>query len=79
MGPIWGRQDPGGPHVGPMNFAIWVAQCHGLQYHSPALAITSHQQIMHVFADGGKYMNNIFSNYVYSVSDMHPGLHFQNV
>ena len=24
MGPIWGRQDPGGPHVGPMYFAIWV-------------------------------------------------------
>ena len=24
MGPIWGRQDPGGPHVVPMNFAIWV-------------------------------------------------------
>ena len=24
MVPIWGRQDPGGPHVGPMNFAIWV-------------------------------------------------------
>ena len=24
MGPIWGRQDTGGPHVGPMNFAIWV-------------------------------------------------------
>ena len=24
MGPIWGRQDPGGPHVGPMNFVIWV-------------------------------------------------------
>ena len=23
MGPIWGRQDPGGTHVGPMNFAIW--------------------------------------------------------
>ena len=23
MGPIWGRQDPGGPHVGRMNFAIW--------------------------------------------------------
>ena len=27
MGPIWGRQDPGGPHVGPMNFAIWVDVC----------------------------------------------------
>ena len=24
MGAIWGRQDPGGPHVGPMNFVIWV-------------------------------------------------------
>ena len=24
MGPIWGRQDPSGPHVGPMNLAIWV-------------------------------------------------------
>ena len=21
---IWGRQDPGGPHVDPMNLAIWV-------------------------------------------------------
>ena len=24
IGPIWGRQDPGGPHVGPMNLAIWA-------------------------------------------------------
>ena len=23
MGPIGGRQDPGGPHVGPVNFVIW--------------------------------------------------------
>ena len=23
MGPIWGRQDPDGPHVGPMNLVIW--------------------------------------------------------
>ena len=23
MGTIWGRQDPGGLHVGPINFAIW--------------------------------------------------------
>ena len=23
MGPSWGRQDPGGSHVGPLNFAIW--------------------------------------------------------
>ena len=25
VGPSWGRQDQGGPHVGPMNFAIWDA------------------------------------------------------
>ena len=24
MGPTWGRQDPGGPHVGHVNLAIWV-------------------------------------------------------
>ena len=29
VGPIWGRQDPGGPHVVPMNFAIWV-NCIGI-------------------------------------------------
>ena len=23
MGAIWGQQDPGGPHAGPMNLAIW--------------------------------------------------------
>ena len=23
MRPIWGRQDPGGPHVGPVDFSIW--------------------------------------------------------
>ena len=23
MGPTWRRQDPGGPHVGHMNLAIW--------------------------------------------------------
>ena len=27
LGPIWVRQDPGGPHVGPMNFAIWDESC----------------------------------------------------
>ena len=30
MGPIWGRQDPGGPHVGAMIFAIWVSTGNGL-------------------------------------------------
>ena len=26
IGPIWGRQDPDGPHVGPMHFVIWVSK-----------------------------------------------------
>ena len=30
MGPIWGQQDPGGPHVGPMNFAICEVYNHFL-------------------------------------------------
>ena len=30
MGPTWGRQDPGMPHVGPMNLAIWAGfRMHG--------------------------------------------------
>ena len=39
MGPTWGRQDPGGPYVGPMDLAIWV----GL---SPGLASKGRQSIM---------------------------------
>ena len=40
MGSIWGRQDPGGLHVGPMNFAIWdhqilAKQCHILASLTP--------------------------------------------
>ena len=30
MGPIWGRQDPGGFYVGPMSFAIWESL--GMQF-----------------------------------------------
>ena len=35
MGPIWGRQDPGGPHVGPMNLAIRVLIFHEEEFHPP--------------------------------------------
>ena len=37
MGPIWGREDPGGPHVGPMNLVIRVLQC--LLNHKSALLL----------------------------------------
>ena len=37
MGPIWGRQDPSGPHVGPMNLAIWEFNgMGGIQCTTPA-------------------------------------------
>ena len=26
MGPVWGRQDPGGPHVSPMSLVIWAVK-----------------------------------------------------
>ena len=29
MGPTWGQQDPGGPHVGHMNLAIWEGYVYG--------------------------------------------------
>ena len=32
MGPTWGRQDPGWPHVGHMNLAIWGLHLHKLLY-----------------------------------------------
>ena len=32
MGPTWGQRDPGGPHVGPMNFAIWDVRRTGFEY-----------------------------------------------
>ena len=45
MGPIWGQQDPGGPHVGPMNFAIWVyAFVKGTSHYR----IFTHIKIQHV-------------------------------
>ena len=29
MGPIWVRQDLGGPHAGPINLAMWDFIAHG--------------------------------------------------
>ena len=34
MGPIWGRQDPVGPHVDPINFAIWEVSHLSLEIHN---------------------------------------------
>ena len=48
MGPIWGRQDPGGPHVGPMNLDIWGPNAppplpHSTFAHSFYTTIYSHE------------------------------------
>ena len=32
MGPTWGRQDPGGPHFGPMNLPIRAIDEFALQF-----------------------------------------------
>ena len=37
IGFIWGRQDPGGPHVGPMNLAIWEYSSMKMFYDSKSL------------------------------------------
>ena len=37
MGPVWGRQDPGGPHIGPMKFDIWDTI-----HQTPAIVDISH-------------------------------------
>ena len=42
MGPIWGRQDPGRPHVGPMKFAIWVPASTISTQSAPGPSLTYH-------------------------------------
>ena len=42
MGPIWGQQDTGGPHVGPINFAI----SYGIN-----MSFISQEVLMHIIPD----------------------------
>ena len=42
VGPTWGRQDPGGPHVGHRNLAIWGI----LPYLSELMMVSL---LMHIF------------------------------
>ena len=41
MGPIWGWQDPGGPHVGPMNFAIWDSWAESVNSHGCSFTLNN--------------------------------------
>ena len=40
MGPIWGRQDPGGPHAGPMNLAIWDHKSNNMMHKIDKIGLT---------------------------------------
>ena len=42
MGPRWGWQDPGGPHVGHMNLAIWDRNTPGTLMMSAAAHVINH-------------------------------------
>ena len=64
MGPIWGRQDPGGPHVGPMNFIIWVITMRAYNvklqmYKDPEFELTG--KLHSVFCEYSKKTDHILS------------------
>ena len=44
MGPTWGRQDPGGPHVCPMNLAIGDVVCFIIKTSNNQKQVSSHCQ-----------------------------------
>ena len=55
MGPIWGRQDPGGRHVGPMNLVIWGGIYRHLYGHRSSITSL------------GAYVRNLIPQYKYTV------------
>ena len=63
MGPISGRQDPGGPHVGPMNFAILIL------YVSNKLSLGFyHFAIIDTIGTSGLHCNNVFAENIIILS-----------
>ena len=49
MGPTWGRQDPGGPHVGNVNLAIWDLYLKGENRYFVPQYFQSMDTYMHVY------------------------------
>ena len=53
MGPIWGREDPGGPHVGPMNYRGNYARCFILSksnFYQTTMQLTSREDCYSTYA-----------------------------
>ena len=48
MGPIWGQQNPVGPHVGPMNFFIWAGSTTQVSDGAPMVKVSGHKD-EHIF------------------------------
>ena len=63
MGPIWSQQDPGGPHAGPMNFAIWDI------VDLLETAWKSNEEFRKKFC----WKSNQFWQYLYSIPSVKPG------
>ena len=59
IGPILGREDPGGPHVGPMNFVIWVMNA-GIQDLKDWAIVTQNSNV-----NGWTEYMALFSIYLY--------------
>ena len=57
MGPTWGHQDPGGPHVGHMKLAIWAGLS---QHHTCVPFMLKHLDTLHLRQNGRYYADNIF-------------------
>ena len=74
-GPIWGRQDPGEPHVGPMNLAIWACIHHRLafceEWHCRSLNLCNHHLQM-ISLDHISYTISVMCcNQLCNYSEMH--------
>ena len=48
MGPIWGRQDPSGPQVGPMDLVIWDALIIYIRYLVQQIVMFVHCDFQHI-------------------------------
>ena len=46
MGPTWVLSAPDGPHVGPMNLAIWVSNAETFPFHTVILDMSSESHIV---------------------------------
>ena len=85
MGPIWGRQEPGGPHVGLMNLAIWgyIKQTQPYWHHASTnivLTLDANQaHAEHLTFEHEKSTPRIFNTMMISASVPRTRLHWSHL